>query len=73
MSRFIIISKPGCGHCTRAKAMLATRGLEYIEDLRDTEEAIEAFKDAGYRTFPQVFEDGIHIGGADDLEEYLEF
>jgi glutaredoxin 3 len=66
-----IITKDGCAHCTRAKAMLDIRGLAYTIDHRRTPAELQAFVAEGYRTFPQVFENGRHIGGADQLAEHL--
>lgn len=65
---FMVITKPGCPFCDKAKALLSQKGLDYSEDVRDTPEAIETFKAKGYRTFPQVFEDARLIGGFDDLQ-----
>jgi len=67
-----MLSRPGCPHCTRAKALLAERGLEYEAiELNDriTTRSIEAI--SGRSTTPQIFIGGRHIGGADDLAAFL--
>jgi glutaredoxin-like protein len=71
-SSVTVFSRKGCPHCTRAKNLLETHGLEYEELVlnRDyTDRSLRAV--AGATTFPQVFIDGRHVGGADDLEAYL--
>lgn len=70
---YVIMTKPGCNYCTRAKALLKARGEHFSVVDHDTEEKIEKFKSNGYRTFPQIFHDGFLIGGYDALEEYLDF
>ncbi|TNE35814.1 MAG: glutathione peroxidase [Alphaproteobacteria bacterium] len=68
-----IFSKPGCGHCARAKSALRTAGLDYEEIVLGTDATSRSLRAvAGALTTPQVFIDGVKIGGADDLENYLE-
>lgn len=67
-----ILSRPGCPHCARAKSLLEGAALEYdeLELNRDyTDRGLRAL--AAAATFPQVFVNGDHIGGADDLEHWL--
>ncbi|BCJ91750.1 hypothetical protein IZ6_24850 [Terrihabitans soli] len=68
---FEIITKPGCIYCDMAKALLAPYG--YKETVCSTPEQIAAFKAEGWRSFPQIFENGLPIGGYTELEAYLEF
>lgn len=68
---FTILSKPNCGHCVSAKQALTFKKLDFNEILHDTEDKIEEFKSKGFRTFPQVFRDDVHIGGNDQLQIYL--
>ena len=67
----LIYTKQACPHCDRAKNLLAARGVKF--SLVDctfstalTNEMIARSK--GRKTYPQVFLDGIHVGGADELE-----
>jgi peroxiredoxin/glutaredoxin len=64
----VLFTKPGCSHCARAKRLLAERDLPYAE-LPTTPRVLRALP--GARTTPQVFVDGRHIGGADELEKWL--
>lgn len=70
MVRVEIYSKSTCGFCFRAKKLLESKGVEYQEHelswgspLR--EEMIQ--RSGGRTTVPQIFIDGRHIGGCDDL------
>lgn len=70
--RAVIFSRPGCPHCARAKDLLRTQGIGFDEIVvgRDTKmSAVTAL--TGRSTVPQVFLDGRHIGGADDLTEFF--
>lgn len=67
----LIRSEPPCGYCTRAKALLDRKGVPYTVEDHETPEKVEAFKAAGYRSFPMVFIDGALIGGFDQLERHF--
>lgn len=67
-----LFTRPGCPHCIRAKELLARRELRFEEIVlgRDiTTRSLQAV--TGRATVPQVFIDGRHIGGADELEKHL--
>ena len=68
-----VFSRLGCSHCGRAKGHLEARGLPFEELVlnRDySERTLRAV--AGATSTPQIFVDGEHIGGADDLESWLD-
>jgi len=55
-----------CGYCKRAMALLAKKGVAFDEV--DATTLREWLVDAtGRRTVPQIFVDGVPIGGHDDL------
>ncbi|TGG82719.1 MAG: glutaredoxin 3 [Aphanocapsa feldmannii 277cV] len=59
-----------CPFCLRAKALLDSKGAAYTEYAIDGDhEALEAMgkRSAGRSSVPQIFIDGQHIGGCDDL------
>ena len=59
-----------CPFCHRAKALLAQRGVQQIEEIRIDlhPEQRQAMVDAtGRRTVPQIFIGDTHVGGCDDL------
>jgi len=67
-----VFSRPGCPFCVRAKGLLRDAGIEFeeLELNRDyTDRTLRAVADA--TTYPQVFINGEHIGGSDELEEWL--
>lgn len=70
-NRVIIYSTQYCGYCQRAKQLLNRKKIPYteIDVTNDTalREKMEA--QSGRRTVPQIFIDGKHIGGCDDLFE----
>ena len=65
----VLFTKPGCGHCVRAKKMLDAKGWAYDEVASSPRRLRAVSKKA---TTPQVFIDGEHIGGADELGTWLQ-
>jgi len=67
-----VFTREGCPYCVRAKGMLHDAGVQFDELMlnRDySEVTLRAV--AGASMVPQVFINGKHIGGSDDLEQYL--
>jgi glutaredoxin 3 len=59
-----------CPYCARARALFQKKGVEYTEvDIMDQPgRRDEMIRRAGGRsTVPQIFINGEHIGGSDDL------
>ena len=59
-----------CPYCARAKALLEKKGQTYNEidvsyDAAKREEMTQ--KAGGRRTVPQIWINGTHVGGSDDL------
>lgn len=70
MTKIEIYTTPICGFCFRAKRLLDRKGLSYTEInvMGDSAKRGEMMQRAkGRRTVPQVFIDGKHVGGSDDL------
>lgn len=67
-SDIVLFTKPGCGHCRRAKAALTEAGLDY-EEVPTTPRLLRALNEVP--TTPQVFIDGQRIGGADELVAWI--
>ena len=68
--RVIVYSQPFCGYCSAAKRLLNEKGAAYTEidvmfDSARRSEMLE--RSGGRRTVPQIFIDGRHVGGYDDL------
>ncbi len=70
MPRIEIYIKPGCPYCIAAKRLLDQKGAAYEETDVSRDPALRATMTAravGRHTVPQIFIDGRHIGGCDDL------
>ena len=59
-----------CPYCVRAKSLLQKKGQSFreIDVTHDAEQRAALIeKSGGQRTVPQIFINGQHIGGSDDL------
>lgn len=70
MAKIEIYTKAFCPYCSRAKQLLDSKGVAYEEyDITmggpKRHEMIQRAN--GRTTVPQIFIDGDHIGGSDDL------
>ena len=70
MAKVEIYTRPFCSYCSRAKRLLDDKGIAYQEHELGfggggREEMIQRAN--GRTTVPQIFIDGRHIGGCDDL------
>lgn len=70
MAQIEIYTSPLCGYCHAAKRLLQAKGQSFAEVnvLAQPARRAEMTQRAnGRRTVPQIFIDGRHIGGFDDL------
>jgi glutaredoxin 3 len=70
MAHIEIYTKFLCPYCTRAKALLAKKGANFDEidiSTGGSRRAEMVERSGGRQTVPQVFINGQHIGGSDDL------
>ncbi|WP_129792540.1 glutaredoxin 3 [Sphingosinicella sp. CPCC 101087] len=72
MAKVEIYTKFFCGYCVTAKRLLAAKGVAFEEyDITlggpKREEMLQRAN--GRSTVPQIFIDGRHVGGSDDLHE----
>ena len=66
-----ILTREGCGFCARAKKLLKDLGYQYSEvalNHSDRSRVVGAISGRG--TVPQVFVNGQHIGGLEELERW---
>jgi glutaredoxin 3 len=59
-----------CGYCSRARGLLQRKGVDFqdIDVEADGAKRDEMMQRAGGRTsVPQIFIDGVHVGGSDEL------
>ncbi len=71
MAKIEIYSKEWCPYCTKAKALLRSKQLEY-EEIDVTVDAVleqQMVERSRRRTVPQIFIDEQSIGGYDDLAQ----
>ena len=67
-----MFSKIGCPYCAKAKKLLQDQGLDYEEIILGKEVTTRSIKAVTGRTStPQVFIDGKHIGGSEELAAYF--
>lgn len=70
MAEIEVYTQPGCPYCARAMRILGDKSaaVREIHAPYGTPERDEATRRSGGRsTVPQIFIDGQHIGGCDDL------
>lgn len=67
----LVYSFETCPYCVAAKQLLTERGIEYEEKVIDRSQIKELMKETKMMTVPQIFIDGVLIGGYDDLVEHL--
>ncbi len=69
MATIEIYTQFGCPYCTRAVALLTAKGVRFQEiDAPGGSAAREAsIQRSGRTSVPQIFIDGRHIGGCDEL------
>jgi glutaredoxin 3 len=73
-NRIEIFTGPNCGYCEAAKALMRENGLAFEEiDLAASPDNMEAFRTRlpRVKSIPQIFIDGTHVGGLEDLRLHL--
>lgn len=70
MAQVTIYSSDYCPYCHRAKALLRARGVTEWDEINvdgRPEVRAEMAKRVGRTSVPQIFINGQHVGGCDDL------
>jgi glutaredoxin 3 len=70
MADVVVYSKDYCPYCVKAKGLLTRKGIGFKEIDITRDEALQkemVDKSGGRKTVPQIFIDGVSIGGCDDL------
>ena len=72
MQKVEIYTRPGCGYCDHAKAVLKSKNIQFSEyDVyQQHDRFVEMQGRTSNRTYPQIFIDDRCVGG---LEELLKF
>lgn len=71
MAKIDIYTTPWCGYCARAKGLLEKKGAAYneMDVMEDETKRAEMRARSKRSTVPQIFINGRHIGGSDELAE----
>jgi glutaredoxin 3 len=69
MAKIEIYTTMWCGYCARAKSLLEKKGAAYeeMDVMEDAAKRAEMRERSKRTTVPQIFINGQHIGGSDDL------
>ena len=69
MAKIEIYTTMWCGYCARAKSLLEKKGAAYQETdvMEDAAKRAEMRERSRRTTVPQIFINGQHIGGSDEL------
>ncbi|MBN9515650.1 MAG: glutaredoxin 3 [Alphaproteobacteria bacterium] len=69
MAKIEIYTTPFCGYCARAKGLLDKKGAAYeeMDVMMDDKKRSEMRERSRRTTVPQIFINGEHIGGSDEL------
>ncbi|HTE35451.1 MAG TPA: glutaredoxin 3 [Reyranella sp.] len=69
MAKIEIYTTMWCGYCARAKSLLEKKGAAYKENdvMEDAAKRAEMRERSRRTTVPQIFINGQHIGGSDEL------
>lgn len=70
MAKILMYSTAVCPYCIRAEQLLQRKGVREIEKIRvDLQPELRAamMEKTGRRTVPQIYINGEHVGGYDEL------
>jgi len=70
MNEVTIYTTQSCPYCVRAKSLLKKKGVAFQEIDVSMDHALRqemTLRAGGARTVPQIFINGQHVGGSDDL------
>jgi glutaredoxin 3 len=71
MAKIEIYTTPWCGYCARAKGLLEEKGVAYdeVDVMEDAAKRAEMRERSKRSAVPQIFINGEHIGGSDELAD----
>ena len=70
MPKILMYATAVCPYCINAERLLTAKGVKDIEKIRvdlQPEQRMEMMQKTGRRTVPQIYIDGLHIGGFEEL------
>ena len=69
--KLVLITRKTCIYCDKAKELITKKGDDYVEyDIDDKPDFKEFLKANKLFTVPQIYFEGHHVGGYDDLQEF---
>ena len=72
MATVVMYTTAVCPYCIRAEHLLKKKGVAEIEKIRvdlQPEQRVTMMEKTGRRTVPQIYINGEHVGGYDELAE----
>lgn len=73
MANVVMYCTAICPYCVAAERLLKSKGVSVIEKIRvdlEPKRREDMQAQTGRRTVPQIFIDGVHVGGYDDLVDW---
>ncbi len=70
MTDVLMYTTAVCPYCVRAEQLLKRKGVQQIEKIRvdlQPDLRVEMMEKTGRRTVPQIYINGVYVGGYDDL------
>jgi glutaredoxin 3 len=70
MAKVLMYSTAVCPYCVRAEQLLKRKGVDVIDKIRvdlEPESRIAMMEKTGRRTVPQIYINGVYVGGYDEL------
>jgi glutaredoxin 3 len=69
MKDVVLYTTATCPYCIRAKRLLTNKGVVFTDvNVNEAQDKFEAIKQqTGWNTVPQIFIDGVFVGGCDDI------
>jgi glutaredoxin 3 len=70
MAKIVMYCTEVCPYCVRAEHLLKRKGIQDIDKIRidlHPEQRDEMVQRTGRRTVPQIYINGEHVGGYDDM------
>lgn len=69
---YTVYGKDNCANCDKAKMLLDMKSCqyEYVDIVKNIDKA-EYLRNHGFRSVPQIFNNGHHIGGYEELKSLI--
>jgi len=73
MDKFTVYTQTTCSFCTKAIELLKLSGADVeVIDIRLVDGALAMMRTNGFKTVPQIYHSTHHIGGYEELVQYME-